>query len=172
MSQEVIPGVDIRAAIALPKRWQAAANPRVPYQKYPRILYRAAGKDERGPVSFKDAAGQPVIFKTAKDEADWLERHPVEARQIAEYEEGLTPAGKSDNATLRNEALEDELKRLRARLDQSEESAQAALDELETAKAQLRAKKALEGSGGDKIDMRTKEGRAAAKAAMSNLPEE
>ena len=53
---EFIPGVDIRANIALPKRWQAAANPRVPYQKYPRIPYRAAvGKDEKTPV---DSPGQ------------------------------------------------------------------------------------------------------------------
>jgi hypothetical protein len=167
---EFIPGVDIRAGIALPKRWQAGANPRVPYQKYPRIPYRAAGKDEKGPVFFKDAVGQPVVFKTARDEAEWLEKHPVEARQIAEYEESLTPAGKSDNASIRNEALEDENARLRADRDRMEQSAQAALDELEMLKAQLRAKRAAEGEG--KIDMRTKEGRAAAKAAMANLPPE
>lgn len=166
---EFIPGVDIRSGIAYPNRWQAKANPRVPYQKYPRIPYRAAGKDEKGPVFFKDAAGQPLIFKTARDEADWLEQHPVEARQIAEYEEGLTPAGRSDNASVRNEALEDELRRMKAKLDQSESSAQAALDELETAKAQLRAKRASEG---EKLDMRTKEGRAAAKAALDSVQDE
>ena len=168
---ESIPGVDIRANIALPKRWQAGANPRVPYQKYPRIPYRAAvGKDEKTPVFFKDAVGQPVVFKTARDEAEWLEKHPVEARQIAEYEESLTPAGRSDNASIRNEALEDENARLRAERDELERNAQAALDELETMKAQLRAKRAVEGEA--KIDMRTKEGRAAAKAAMANLPPE
>ena len=171
MSQEVIPGVDIRAGIALPKRWQAAANPRVPYQKYPRIPYRAAGKDEKGPVPFKNAAGQLVIFKTARDEAEWLEQHPVEARQIAEYEESLTPAGKSDNASIRNEALQDELNRVKAERDRMEANAQAALDELETAKAQLRAKRAVDESA-PKLDMRTKEGRAAARAAVASLPEE
>ena len=153
---EFIPGVDIRAAIAYPKRWQAKANPRVPYAKYPRIPYKLGTEKDRGPVFFKDASGNPVIFKTAREEAEWLERHPVEARLIAEYEESLTPAGKSDNATLRNEVLEDELSRVKADRDRMEAQAQAALDELETMKAQLRAKRSEE-----KIDMRTKEGRAA-----------
>lgn len=171
MSQEVIPGVDIRAGIALPKRWQAAANPRVPYQKYPRIPYRAAvGKDEKTPVLFKDAVGQLVVFKTARDEAEWLEAHPAEAVQIAEYEATLSSPGKSNNAMIRNEALEDENKRMRARLAEMESEQSAALDELEAAKAQLRAKRAAESEG--KLDMRTKEGRAAAKAAIANLPEE
>jgi hypothetical protein len=156
---------DIREGIALPKRWQPKANPRVPYQKYPRIPYRAAGKDEKGPVFFKDATGQPVIFKTARDEAEWLELHPVEARQIAEYEDSLTSSRKVDNATLRNEELEDELKRTKAARDEMERTAQAALDELETMKAQLRAKRALENSDAPKLDMRTKEGRAAAARA-------
>ena len=170
---EFDPTLDIREAIAYPKRWQAKANPPVPYQKYPhRPLIQH--RDDKGELTGKanvpifDKQGQPLIWQSARDEVEWLKDHPKEASLIAEAKAAAPVT--LDTATSQLAATNDKNKRLEAERDESDRKAQQAMDELAAAKAELAAMRKVREVGSDtekpsKLDMRTKEGRAAAKAA-------
>ena len=167
--------LDIRESIAYPKRWQPKANPRVPFAKYPHMP-TIPHRDKEGKLTGKanvpiyDAMKQPIIWATAREETEWLLNHPEEAKLIAEAK----AAEKTPNYGTEHQlsASQDENKRLKAERDSAEKTAQLAMDELEAAKAELaalRAKKAGEGPASDqpaKLDMRTKAGREAARAAQ------
>jgi hypothetical protein len=179
--------LDIRENMAYPKKWQAKANPAVPYREYPKmplVAHRYAkdlvidGKviGKRGelsgkaPVPILDTFKQPIVFASARDEAEWLADHPEEAAEIAEAEE--TRAAPLDKLKASNEALQavtDRLQSAKAELEQKDTALADAFAQLESAKLELtaaRAKRAAE-TAGAKLDMRTKEGREAAAAAKA-----
>lgn len=149
--------IDMRESIAYPKAYQPKQHPRKPYARYPHMPLQDGNKP------FFDATKNAVVWKDARHEAEWLEAHPKEAELIAMWaDEQATVNHRPDNVTQRAAHLEDANKRLTEERNAAEKATRDALEELEVAKAQLRAKRASEDGG--KLDMRTKEGRAAAKA--------
>ena len=164
--------LDIRDSLAFPKKWQAKNHPPIPYKEYPKmplVPHRDAKGQLTGkaPVPILDTFRQPIIFQSARDEAEWLAGHATEAAEIAEAE--VTKAVPLDKLRASNEALQavtDRLQGTKAELEQKDEALAEALAQLESAKFELaaaRAKRATEG----KLDMRTKEGREAAAAAKA-----
>lgn len=168
-------GTDIRENIAYPKKWQPKANPIVPFKEYPKMPL-VPHRDAKGvltnkaPVPILDVLKQPVVFATARDEAEWLAEHPEEAAEIAEVKaSALPPLDKLEASNDALRAVTDRLQGAKAEIEQKDGELAEALAQLESAKLELaaaRAKKAAEGDGEKKLDMRTKEGREAAKAAQ------
>lgn len=176
-------GLDIRENIAYPKKWQPKANPPVPYKEYPKMplvqdRYAADvmdGKEikhKKGDLTGKadsplyDTLKQPITFENARAEAEWLAEHPKEAAWIAEAQAASAPA--PDRLASTSDALratQDRLAGTKAELEEKDTALQSALDELAAAKALLATRKAESGDGEKKLDMRTKEGREAAKLA-------
>ncbi len=172
---EADPKVDIRESLAYPKRWQAKANPRVPYAPYPKMPLIHDRNPKTGELTGKadvpiyDKQRQPLIFESARAEADWLAKNPKEAALIAEAKSDAPPtADKLADTSRELTATKDTNKRLQSEIDAKDTQLADALAQLEAAKIELAAKraaKAQEGSDGGKIDMRTKEGRELARLA-------
>lgn len=177
---------DMRRFIAYPNAWTEDENPPVPFKEYPLmplVLDRYAAdvkegleiKHRKGDLTGKansplyDTMKQPIIFQNARDEAEWLSEHPKEAAWIAEAKMEAVPAHDQLGATsdaLR--ATQDRLNGAKAEIAEKDESLADALAQLASAKAELAAAKAAKQSDGEKkLDMRTKEGRAAAEAAKA-----
>lgn len=166
-------GNDIRENIAYPKKWQAKANPIVPFKEYPKMPL-VKHRDAKGVLTGKadcplyDTLKQPIIFENARSEMEWLEAHPKEADLIAE---ALADAPMSPNKLAATsdalKATQDRLAGTKLELEEKDDALKAALDELAAAKALLAARKSTNEDGSPKLDMRTKEGREAAKAAQS-----
>ena len=161
---------DMREYIAMPKRWQAKANPPVPFKEYPKMPL-VHHRDSKGVLTGKadvplyDTKKQPIIFQNAREEADWLEAHPREAEWIAEAKMDAIPAADKLAATSDHlRATQDRLKGSEAELEAKDGELSEALAQLAAAKAELAAAKAAKQSG-DKIDKRTKEYREAHKPA-------
>lgn len=162
-------GRDMRKFIAFPNAWTEDENPPVPFKEYPKMPL-VQHRDAKGELTGKanvplyDTMKQPIIFETARAEAEWLADHPKEAAWIAEAQAEAEPAHDKLGATsdaLR--ATQDRLEGAKADLEAKDGELQDALAELAAAKALLATRK---DTGGDKkMDMRTKEGREAAKLA-------
>jgi hypothetical protein len=161
---------DIRENIAYFKKWKDATKAQAmrPFSEYPKMPLVPA-RDKAGkltgkaPVPIFDTFKQPIVFATARDEAEWLADHPEEASEIAEIEAGRAPA--TDKLEASNQALQavtDRLKGAKAEIDEKDAALAEALAQLETAKLQLAAKRRADDP--DKLDMRTRAGREAAAA--------
>jgi hypothetical protein len=173
---------DIRENIAYFKKWKDATKAQAmrPFSEYPKmplvparwakdtavdgkIIGKKGELSGKAPVPIFDTFKQPIVFATARDEAEWLADHPAEAAEIAEIEAGLVPA--TDKLEASNQALQavtDRLKGAKAEIEQKDTALAEALAQLETAKLQLAAKRREADPA--KLDMRTKEGREAAAA--------
>ena len=81
--------LDMRESIAYPKRWTQKMNPPVPFQRYPHMPL-IQHRNDKGELTGKadtpiyDKNRQPLIWASARDEAEWLEANPKEAVLIAE----------------------------------------------------------------------------------------
>jgi hypothetical protein len=162
-------GLDIRENIAYPKKWQAKANPIVPFKEYPKMPL-VKHRDAKGELTGKadcplyDTLKQAITFESARAEAEWLTDHPKEAALIAEAEADAVPSpNKLKDTSDALKATQDRLKGAKAEIEEKDGALAEALAELAAAKALLAAKKADDGE--KKLDMRTKEGREAAKLA-------
>lgn len=162
-------GLDIRESIAYPKRWQAKANPIVPFKEYPKMPLVKA-RDAKGDLTGKadvplyDSLKQPIIFENARAELEWLADHPKEAGWIAEAKADAPMS--PDKLAATSDALratQDRLEGAKAELEEKDSALQDALNELAAAKALLASRN--QSDGDKKLDMRTKEGREAAKLA-------
>lgn len=176
--------LDIRENMAYPKKWQPKANPPVPYREYPKmplvqdryaadVMDGKEVKHKKGDLTGKadsplfDTLKQPIVFENARAEAEWLAEHPKEAAWIAETRAASAPV--PDRLVATSDALkatQDRLDGAKAEIGEKDIALQAALDELAAAKALLATRK-TESDGEKKLDMRTKEGRAAAEAAKA-----
>jgi hypothetical protein len=163
-------GTDIRENIAYPKKWQPKANPIVPFKEYPKMPL-VKHRDAKGVLTGKadaplyDTLKQPIIFENARAEAEWLEDHPKEAALIAAAQ--LDAPMSPDKLAATSDALratQDRLEGAKAEIEEKDGQLADALAELAAAKALLASRKA-EGDEKPKLDMRTKEGREAAKLA-------
>lgn len=166
---------DMRRFIAFPNAWTEDENPPVPFKEYP-LMPLVLARDAKGELTGKanvplyDTMKRPIIFANAREEAEWLSEHPKEAARIAEAKMEAAPAHDQLGATsdaLR--ATQDRLNGAKAEIAEKDESLAEALAQLASAKAELAAAKAAKqgGDGEKKLDMRTKEGRAAAEAAKA-----
>lgn len=160
---------DMRRFIAYPNVWTEDENPPQPFKEYPKqplVQHRDAKGELTGKpnVPLYDTLKQPIEFANARAEAEWLSEHPKEAAWIAEAQADAVPS--PDKLAATSDALkatQDRLAGTKAELEEKDTALQAALDELAAAKLKLATRR--EGEGGEKkLDMRTKEGRAAAVA--------
>ncbi len=165
-------GRDQRKFIAYPNAWTEEENPPVPFKEYPKMPL-VQHRDAKGELTGKadvplyDSLKQPIIFESPRAEAEWLADHPKEASWIAEAKMMAAPS--PDRLAATGDALratQDRLAGAKAELETKDGELSDALAQLASAKAELAAAKAAKQPEGEKkLDMRTKEGREAAKRA-------
>lgn len=176
---------DIRKKLAYYRAWEEDKHPPIPFKEYPKmplvparhakdivvdgkVIGKKGELSGKAPVPIYDQFKQPIVFASARDEAEWLADHPEEAAEIAEAEtEKAVPLDKLKASNDALQAVTDRLQGAKAEIAQKDDALAEALAQLESAKMELaaaRAKRASEAAGGEKLDMRTKAGREAAAA--------
>ena len=174
--------LDIRENLAYYKAWQPKAHSPKPFKEYPKMplvphryekdhvvegktVGRKGELSGKAPVPVLDSMKKPIVFASARDEAEWLAEHPEEAAEIAEVVAATLPA--LDKLAASNQALQavtDRLVGAKAEIAEKDSALAEALAQLESAKLALAAQRRAKADEPAKLDMRTKEGREAAAA--------